>query len=66
MNKYSVNNSEGYTPMKEKKEEKEKLKPEKPGVVYDDVRRPSQADSHRDAIQYTAPARSHTTDSIRQ
>lgn len=59
MTKYSINNSAGYTPVNEKKEEttpqEELLNPNGPGFK-DEYKRPSQADSHRDASQSAAAA----------
>ena len=66
MTKYSVNNSAGYTPMKDKGETKEEQQPEQDSGIYDDPRRPSQADSHRDASHSSAPTRPITTDTIPQ
>jgi len=54
MTKYSINNSMGYTPVNEKKEEPA---PEiNPAATHfqDDYRRPSQADYRRDASQSSA------------
>ena len=68
MTKYSVDNSIGYMPMNEKEEEKDDLSPEKPGVVYEDTRRGSQADTRRDASVSSAPTHSitdSTTDSTK-
>lgn len=67
MTKYSINNSAGYTPMNEKKEEQPTAPQRKEGVDYvdDPYRRPSQADSHRDASHFAAPSRPQTTDNTR-
>ncbi|MCR4994600.1 MAG: LPS export ABC transporter periplasmic protein LptC [Bacteroidales bacterium] len=62
MTKYSINNSTGYTPINEKKEEETATETTDPSEspVSNDSRRPSQADNHRDASQSTANARANT------
>lgn len=58
MTKYSVNNSAGYTPLNEKKEEK--VEPNPNSRFTDDYQRPSQADYRRDVSQSSSPQRTIT------